>query len=156
MNITIRTAKYEDAGSIAALGQCVWIDTYATEGVTEALSKYVISHFAPDRIRDLLAAKKVLVAEMDGHLVGYAVLSIGIDSTEIDNLYVLPKFQHRGVGKKIIAHISMDHSHLWLSCWERNRSAIGFYASMGFVEDGESFFDLDGELYRNVILTRNT
>ncbi len=155
MSIIIRTARYEDAESIAAVGQCVWIDTYATEGVSEALSNYVISFFAPDRIRDLLASKKVLVAEVGGHLVGYVVLNVGTAATEIDNLYVLPRFHHRGIGRTIIAHISKEHSHLWLSCWEQNQNAVGFYTSIGFVEDGESFFDLNGELYRNIILTRS-
>ncbi len=155
MSIIIRTAKYEDAGNIAALGQCVWIDTYATEGVRESLSKYVIAQFAPDSIRDLLASKKVIVAEVAGHLVGYVVLNAGTAATEIDNLYVLPRFQRRGIGRTIIAHISKEYSHLWLSCWEQNQNALGFYTSIGFVEDGESFFDLDGELYRNIILTRS-
>ena len=156
MSIVIRTAKYEDIESIAALGLCVWIDTYATEGVRVALSKYVFSYFTIDHVRGLLVSKKVLVAEVSGHLVGYVVLSVGGRAIEIDNLYVLPKFQGRGIGKEIISYISTDYSRLWLACWEKNENAIGFYKSIGFVEDGESFFNLDGELYRNIILTKNT
>lgn len=155
MSIQIRKAKPVDAENIAALGICVWIDTYATAGLRDALSNYVLTYFTPAHIRELLSTRTVLVAELSDHLVAFAMLIEEEDVTEIDNFYVLPNFQGRGIGKEIIHKILAAHSRLRLTCWERNELAIGFYKAIGFIEDGESYFDLNGETFRNVILKKS-
>lgn len=156
LKLTIRKATFEDTESIAALGLCVWIDTYATEGLRFKLGNYALALFAREKIQDLLKFKTILVAEQAEHLVAYAVLDIGNESSEIENLYVLPKFQRRGVGRTLVNTMACEYSGLWLSCWEHNHSAIGFYKALGFIEHGESFFDLDGEQYRNLTLILST
>ena len=155
-SITIRKARLEDVESIAALGLCVWIDTYATQGLRFRLGNYALGLFARDKIQALLRARTVLVAEQAEHLVAYAVLAIDNESTEVENLYVLPKFQRRGIGRTLINTIACEYSGVWLACWEQNDRAIGFYKALGFIEHGESFFDLDGEQYRNVTLVLGT
>lgn len=153
---TIRKATFDDVESIAALGLCVWIDTYATQGLRFRLGNYALGMFTRDKIQALLRSRTVLVAEQAEHLVAYAVLAIGNASTEVENLYVLPKFQRRGIGRKLINTMACEYSGLWLSCWEQNHSATGFYKALGFIEHGESFFDLDGEQYRNITLVLGT
>src|SRR5687768_4948590 len=102
MNITIRNATLADAENIAALGLCVWIDTYATEGVRRPLATYALAWFALANIQDVIARKTVLVAEHAEHLVGYAILFAEPEQTEIHNLYILPRFQRLGIGEQFI------------------------------------------------------
>lgn len=156
MIVVVRKARAEDAKSIAAIGSAVWIDTYAFGGMRDAFASYVHAEFSVAHIEEVLASRTVIVAEVADHLVGYAVLVDGAGKTEIDNFYVLPRFQNRGVGREMIAYIAREHSLIWLACWEGNQRAIGFYKSLGFSECGESLFDLHGEKYRNVHLSKST
>lgn len=152
----VRIAKNDDARSIAALGLCVWIDTYAFEGVTDDFASYVFAQFSQARIEASIASESIVVAEVAGKLVGYAVLIRGDGEIEIDNFYVLPKFQRRGIGREIVRYLSKKCSRIWLACWDQNIRAIWFYKSLGFSECGESQFDLKGTKYRNVHLCRST
>ena len=156
MTSVVRVATNEDASKIAALGLCVWIDTYAFEGVTDDFASYVFARFSQARIEESIASGTVIVAEVAGKLVGYAVLIRGNGDVEIDNFYVLPKFQGRGIGREIVRYISGMCSRIWLSCWDQNTRAIRFYTSLGFSECGESQFDLMGTRYKNIQLCRNT
>jgi GNAT superfamily N-acetyltransferase len=153
MNITIRNATLSDAPNIAALGLCVWIDTYATEGVRTRLAEYALAYFALANIQEAIATETVLVAEHDEHIVGYAILFTAREQTEIHNLYVLPRFQRCGIGANFIDHIVGTYPRPWLACWEENTEALAFYRAQGFIAYGEAMFDLDGEQYRNILFT---
>lgn len=138
-----RKAEHRDAEIIAAIAVCVWIDTYATEGVVSTISAYVLDEFTPKKSAELISGKHVYVAEhRDGAVVGYAVVSDEANGSKVQNIYVLPKFQACGVGTKLIGYITGHHKQLWLSCWSKNDKALRFYASRGFVKAGTTSFKL--------------
>lgn len=150
----IRLTQTEDAPVIAAVGQCVWIDTYATEGVSPSIARYVQRELTVAKMAEVITRHTVPVVEYEKNAVGYAVLleDEGAEC-EIESLYVLPKFQRKGVGKLLLAYLQkLRPGRLWLSCWERNAPALAFYRLNGFTEYGEMYFELEGERHRNVLL----
>lgn len=151
IEMQIREATNNDSCNISAIAQCVWIDTYATDGVRSAISKYVLTQFVESKIKEQISTKLVLVAEENSHLLGYVVFCH--KEKELETLYVLPRFQRSGVGKKLLMRILSEEPSINLTCWEKNVSAIAFYKACGFIECGESFFELGGESHRNVMLT---
>ena len=154
----IRRAIEGDAPDIGALSICVWVDTYATEGVYDKISKFVYSEFTEEKILEVIRNKIVYVATNEDNLTGYIVLSSDTDSKiEIETLYVMPKFQREGVGKQLIQQsLALAGKTIWLSTWELNHRAIAFYNKIGFKETGEIFFDLYGDKIRNVVLEIQT
>jgi GNAT superfamily N-acetyltransferase/chorismate mutase len=77
-----------------------------------------------------LSAYDVHVAELEGRVVGYTRAT----TTWLDDLYVLPDAQGRGVGRALLDRILALHPDgigLWV--FESNRSARDFYARHGFV-----------------------
>ena len=152
----IRKASKFDIDSILAIARCVWIDTYATEGVRQSIAGYVEASFTRSNVLNELDTKEVEVFELKGHLIGYAVLSESDDGTEVEKLYILPKFQGKGFGKQYTHRVLERYERVWLTCWERNTSAIGFYTSLGFQEVGESYFQMDNEHHRNVLFKSGT
>lgn len=146
----IREATIDDALNISAIAHCVWIDTYATDGVRNSISNYALTHFAESKIEETISNKLVLVAEKNGHLLGFAVFCI--NEKELESLYVLPKFQRSGVGSELLKCVLNESIGVKLTCWEQNMAAIEFYKSCGFIECGESFFELEGESHRNLLL----
>ncbi len=49
MEVTIREVKPADLKNLAVLKQQVWISTYATEGIIEEYSSYVLSEFSIEK-----------------------------------------------------------------------------------------------------------
>lgn len=77
-----------------------------------------------------LAAYDVRVAELDGRVCGYSRST----PTWLDDLYVAPGAQGRGVGTALLRDVLAGHPDgigLWV--FETNRPARDFYARHGFV-----------------------
>ena len=81
--------------------------------------------------RDIvLPREKVWVAELGGKIVGYASVSDGF----LNNLYVLPDCQGRGIGGALLSEVKA-HAPEGVKLWtfEPNEGAIRFYERHGFV-----------------------
>ena len=152
----IRKAINSDAVNISALGICTWIDTYATTGVFDKISRYIHTEFTETKILEIIKSKTVYVCFEEDHLFGYMVLGPeDKNKIEIETLYVLPGFKRKGIGRMLLDHAAGSQSKTyWLSVWELNHNAIGFYINNGFKETGETHFDLYGDKIRNIILSR--
>jgi ribosomal protein S18 acetylase RimI-like enzyme len=88
--------------------------------------------FAEDQayFRDvILVNNDVWVAEMTGNSVAF----MAIAGDFIDQLYVDPNYQHRGLGKALLDHArSLSPDHLWLYTLQINTSGRAFYEKNGF------------------------
>ena len=149
----IRKAINSDSLNISSIGMCVWVDTYATTGVFNKISKYIHTELTEDKIQEIIKNKTVYVCSEEKCIFGYIVL--GKDEgnkIEIETLYVLPKFQRKGIGKLLLEHSLSEAKTYWLSAWELNHKAIEFYLKNGFKETGEMYFDLYGDKIRNIVL----
>jgi ribosomal protein S18 acetylase RimI-like enzyme len=154
-----------DAIGLAALGIQVWLDTYATDGVSQSIAEYVLSEFTPEKFRALLSRQDsvVLVAELGGNLVGYAVMGLSAISActgstvELATLYVQEHFTRAGVGSALlsecqnIAFQNADSRIIWLTVNAQNERAIAFYRKHGFVESGIDYFELGGQQHKNYV-----
>ncbi|QDQ29355.1 GNAT family N-acetyltransferase [Chitinimonas arctica] len=144
----------------------VWLHTYATDGVTPSLARYVLQEFTPANFLSLLARTdaQVLVAESGNALLAYATLAFqaarpdGRQGTELATLYVQEHFTGAGLGSMLlgqcrqIAQSRSGDAEIWLTVNARNRRAMDFYRKHGFVRNGTSYFELDGEKHENHVL----
>lgn len=147
----IREATPSDVPLLVTIGQCVWINTYATQGVRESISRYVLSEFTVGKFESLIDTQKVYVIEIGAHIIGYGVVSNSVPY-ELETLYMLPALQRKGYGKALLGFMQSKYATLKLSCWEENQKAIEFYLRCGFIEVGESYFEMEGERHRNIVL----
>ncbi len=166
----IRPACLEDAQNLAALAIQVWLHTYATEGIRDALSAYVLATFTPEAFRRRMGEPShgLLVAEENGHLVGYADVDFDAPRedvpgvcTELATLYVQEHFAGRGIGTRLMAACAEEARRrngdptFWLSVYHRNAKALAFYRKHGFTERGAFDFEFGGERHRNLVLARS-
>ena len=82
------------------------------------------------------------VMELDGDIIGYGVMSIAAGEAHILNICILPDFQGRGLGRKILARLlslAKDHNvdTVFLEVRITNRVAQVLYESEGFNEIGQ-------------------
>lgn len=78
----------------------------------------------------VLGRLRVWVAESEGQVVGYAALGPG----ELEQLYVRPGYQGRGVGHLLLEHAkALEPQGLGLWVFQRNTRARTFYEAHGFL-----------------------
>jgi diamine N-acetyltransferase len=167
--MNIRKAQLSDLYQLAVLKQQVWISTYATEGICEDFSRYVLSEFALNNVEKSICDTKqeLSVATIDDNIVGCAELSLLPDQPipeaepcpELKVLYILEKFQRSGIGKKLLTNSihtakQMGFKNIWLSAYYKNTKAIEFYTKNNFRHIGDTNFILGKQKYKNLILLK--
>ncbi|WND02759.1 GNAT family N-acetyltransferase [Temperatibacter marinus] len=103
-----------------------------------------------------------LVAERDGHIVGYALLAIKFSSFRgkpvlyIEDVYIQQKARGKGAGFSFMQEISRFAQHknciaMEWSALDFNEIAITFYEKMGAeLETGRVHFDGDSEFIKRI------
>lgn len=89
----------------------------------------------------------IYVAEVNGKIVGCVCLEVNNDIGIIHHFYVLPEFQRKGIGSKLLAEMEMDAVGLGvreIRVYVDSKAywAISFYSKSGYEVNG---------LYRHVI-----
>ena len=82
---------------------------------------------------EMIERDEVFVAEIDGKVVGLAVIFIGDLEAELDGLFVEPQYWRRGIGAALVdvaTHEARNRGRALLVT--ANPSARGFYENCGF------------------------
>jgi ribosomal protein S18 acetylase RimI-like enzyme len=167
--LNIRIADFSDAANLTVLKQQVWVATYAVEGLRSEFSDYLLAEFTLANEMALLGnpEKKTLIAELNGHIIGCAVVDFNAEVPlpavgnipEIAVLYVLERFTGMGFGK-ILLQKSLQlinesgFNAAWLTVYHKNLRAIKFYNKSGFTDIGKTFFEMQGNQYENRVLIK--
>ncbi len=147
MDIIISQAVEEDAEQICAVHLITWLDTYPNDeyGITVE----AILAIGLDRKEKIEQRRKYLseqndinrtyVARMNDKIVGMCVGTKYSNENKIQSLYILPEFQGRGIGKKLMSAI-IDWfgpgKNIFLGVANYNLRAQEFYEHMGFKKTG--------------------
>lgn len=141
-NLIIRKATAEDAEGKGFVHYQSWIETYTGLFPDDFMKKQSLE-------RNITIAREhpenTYIAIVDDEIVGFACYSKSrdddlTDAGEIMAIYLLEKFQGKGIGKnlalKCIDELS-DYQKMSLWVLQSNTKAIRFYEGLGFKEDGK-------------------
>jgi ribosomal protein S18 acetylase RimI-like enzyme len=164
---SIRPGTPADIECLAALAIQVWLHTYATDGIRSTIARYVLAEYTPEHFAHILTNPSLLllVAEVNHHLVGYALIAFDAacptepeGDVELVTLYVQEHFAGQGIGTALLA-TSREYVRertgsdaLWLTVNARNERAIAFYCSRSFVQAGSTNFEFGGEQHLNHVM----
>ncbi|PKM02012.1 MAG: ribosomal-protein-alanine N-acetyltransferase [Gammaproteobacteria bacterium HGW-Gammaproteobacteria-7] len=89
----------------------------------------------------LRAGYSCWLLEQDGAILGYTVVSVAADEAHILNLCVAPRFQGRGLSKRLLKRaldtaLWYDAQRIFLEVRPSNVPAIALYSNAGFNEIG--------------------
>lgn len=167
--ITYRPAVEADALRLSVLFKQVYIQTYATEGVTTEFANFITRQFAVERMSDLIAKEPacIIAAVFKNNLIGAVEIEydkpchIGdFIAPELNKLYILEWFCGIGVGKALMRYTedflqSLGYRKLWLWVYVLNKRAIAFYEKQGYEYIGNAYFQMEENLYENKVLVKN-
>jgi ribosomal-protein-alanine N-acetyltransferase len=123
----IRRAGRADADAIAELETlCQGIDAWS-----QGLVRVGVDGDLP--------TVRYLVAEVDGHVLGYAVASYAGDIAELQRIGVDPASRRSGIATALLDEVVAEApttgaDRLLLEVRENNAGALAFYADRGFIE----------------------
>ncbi len=88
-----------------------------------------------------------------------AYLKLNFLNVELERIYVLSKFQCKGIGRYLLDFsiqlaLSRRAPILWLGVWERNYNAIDFYKQNNFQEFGKHTFRLGQDLQTDILMQK--
>ncbi len=161
--VEIRHAEFEDAAGIARVQIDTWRAAYQRimpPRLLADMSDIRISAFWAQVIAEAQGLSFCFVAAAGERVVGFA--SGGprqhTDDTtrgEVYALYVLPEFQGRGVGRRLVAtsfermlELGMKEGRIWTL--RENASARAFYARIGGTQTDNGYNDIGGIRYPEV------
>lgn len=138
--MNIRALKREELSIVRELAHAIWPDTF----------KAILSH---DQIQYMLnwmydlkqlenqfsQGHQFYVAEIEGTPVGFIGIELNYPEkgiTKIHKIYILPKKQGLGIGKKLITYVRELSSKSFIKTLQLNvnrfNKSIAFYYAMGF------------------------
>lgn len=97
---------------------------------------------------------RIFVSELDGVVIGKAHLDMQRDNTRLTDIAVLPDFQGRGFGSKMIAYcinysLAENQSKITLNVETNNQQALKIYTGLGFViENAYDFWTIPIQVLR--------
>jgi ribosomal protein S18 acetylase RimI-like enzyme len=149
LNISIQKAIPEDAQEIGEVYYKTWLATYInTEfGVTKEDIDFIFKDIGKSdgsKYLNLPADTVYFTAKENDHVVGVCKLIKHNDKNELKSIYILPKYQGMGVGKKFweeALHFFDSTKDTLVKVVTYNRNAIEFYKRLGFKETGKIFYD---------------
>jgi GNAT superfamily N-acetyltransferase len=127
---TIRRAAIDDAEVISRVIVQAAEQTNSKD-YPPAIIAEVIGNFSPERVIERLLTRQAFVVMEQEMVVGTGSL----DATMVRSVFVLPRFQRRGIGRALLDHIEGVARAQGSSRLEVPSSigAEGFYRRMGYV-----------------------
>lgn len=128
----IRPARPDEYDDVAR----VWMESWVSTGLAEA-SKFLLANLRARVARDMAGGWDLFVAADGAHLA--AMLALQPRDNYLDQLFVAPEDQGRGLGRQLLA-FTRQHlpDEVWLRCVRENEKAWRWYEREGFVFEKES------------------
>ena len=146
--VSIREVELLDIELLRDLSIKTFVDTFSAYNTEQNMNYYIQTAFADEKLEEELRepTSTFYFIYVDSELAGYLKLNQGTSQTElkeessleIERIYVLGKFQGKGIGqllfeKALAVGRQRGVGFIWLGVWEKNLRAIDFYQKNGFV-----------------------
>ncbi|HVV42521.1 MAG TPA: GNAT family N-acetyltransferase [Nitrobacter sp.] len=124
-----RTGDYDDVAR-------VWMESWVSTGLAEA-SNFLLANLRARIDREIENGWDLFVAD-DGIRMA-AMLALQPRDNYLDQLFVAPEDQGRGLGRKLLAFTRQRlPDEIWLRCVRENDKAWRWYEREGFVFEKEA------------------
>jgi diamine N-acetyltransferase len=166
--VNVRPVEARDLPALSVLAARTWADAFGHSVSPEEQAAELGQTRSEPYFRAAMEEDTILVAEIDGDLVGYVQFGdVDIPEVEIEpgdqelrRVYVETRLQGRGIGRALMQSALADprlaHApRVFLQVWERNTGAVALYESLGFHVVGRTRFTIGGgEVVEDLVMTQ--
>ena len=164
MAIAVDVAADSDSAEVAEVAAVCFPLACPPTVRAEDIAEFVAENLSTERFGQYLAdpRKRVLIARVDGRIIGYAML-IRADSDggpmELSKLYVLAEHHRSGAAAALMCR-GIDWARqcraaaIWLGVNRRNERAQRFYRKYGFEVTGTRTFPLGSGVESDFVMER--
>jgi ribosomal protein S18 acetylase RimI-like enzyme len=162
--MTIREWTKEDLPAVRRITWETWVATYASFIPMEDLRGYCDEQYSIEALARLMESPSFrgLLAIEDGVPAGYAKVKYSKEEERcyLSSLYILPAFQGRGIGSRLLAAgeefaRTFGVAAIWLGVMVQNTSALAWYRKIGFTFSEEAPFTMGKTTVNHLIGHRN-
>ena len=114
---TIRPARADEHNEVAR----VWMNSWVSTGLAEA-SEFLLANLRARVSHEIEQGWSLFVADDRGTLA--AMLALHLPKRYLDQLFVAPEYQGKGLGKRLLAFTRENlPNEIWLRCVRENERA---------------------------------
>jgi diamine N-acetyltransferase len=157
--VIIRPVGANEIAALSALASRTYAAAFGASMSAADLAAQLAATRSEDYFRRALRDDVILVALIDGAIVGYvqisdvriAAVDVQVGDQELFALYVEGDRQGQGIGTRLmeaaLAHARMKRApRVFLDVWDENVRAIALYERFGFRFGGRREFTVDGRV----------
>jgi ribosomal protein S18 acetylase RimI-like enzyme len=158
--VTVREWNRSDLPVVRQITWVTWLATYASFIPVADMEAYFASRYTPEDLTKLFESPNIrcAVAECDGAVVGFGRTQYNSQENRIylSSLYVLPSFQGKGIGMKLVREAEgvarlLNLDEIWLGVMVDNVDALAWYRKIGFFFEREEPFVMGGTTVSHLI-----
>ena len=141
MALVVRRWAPTDVPAVQRITWTTWVATYGSFIPESDLQSFFDEYYCAARLEPYWTDDRAcgLLAEVDGEPAGFAktMLNREDDRFYLNSLYVLPEFQGRGVGSRLLQAAeefgaTLGARQVWLGVMQQNTAALEWYRKIGF------------------------
>lgn len=166
---TIKKCTFDDLHELQAISIDTFTETFKEQNSPEHLKAYLEKAYNLDKLEQELAVpfSYFYFIYSDQQVAGYLKLNtdgaqtepMGVDSLEVERIYIRKAFQQYGLGKQLLNKAfematEQNKKSIWLGVWEENDNAIAFYRKKGFVQTGSHSFYMGDDEQVDLIMVK--
>lgn len=157
---------------LLTLAKQTFIDAFEKVSDPDNFKLYVAQTFTPSVLAEELAHPEsifFIIRNAENENVGYIKMRWDRgkeffphdESVELQRIYVLEKYWHKGYGKALMEyaeHYASKRDHIkwiYLVVWFKNESAIKFYENRYWKQCGTKDFQFGNEIHHDVVMRKN-
>lgn len=130
--IRIRIVQKNEIDQLIKLSIETFCETFADMNTKENMQKYIQSSLSSNKMKSEIANPNSVFffAKINKEIIGYIKINLleaqtenmGTDSLELERIYILKKYQRKGIGHELFDFI-IDYAHskskkyIWLGVW---------------------------------------
>ena len=138
----IRPARPDEYDEVAR----VWMESWASTGL-EPASLALLDKLSARVRQEIESGWSLFVADDAGTLA--AMLALNLPRRYLDQLFVAPKYQGRGLGRRLLAFTRTQlPDEIWLRCVRENEKAWRWYEREGFLFEKEQLEPMTGRVMK--------
>jgi ribosomal protein S18 acetylase RimI-like enzyme len=150
LNPVIRPARADEYDEVAR----VWMQSWVSTGLAEE-SEFLFANLRARIRREIEDGWSLFVADDDGRLA--AMLALHLPKLYLDQLFVVPDYQGRSLGRKLLAFTRAQlPDEIHLRCVRENEKAWRWYEREGFVFEKEQIEPMNGFMMKYYRWKRET